>query len=264
MQTKTNNLLKEVFILLKDQRLETIQKLVNTHGIIGVSDLTTELDVTEMTIRRDLKSLEEEGLIQRVHGGAKLPENLSEKELSHSEKQEINISEKMYIAKIIASLIESDDTIFLGPGTTIELVCDYLEVVPMRIITNSIHVFNKFKKIDIHDLILIGGSYRERTGAFVGSIANRALSDLRVKKAFIGVNGINRNMAFTSNEEEGTTQSIILDNAQKKYFVADHSKVAKEDFYGFYKLNEKTTLITDNKLFSTKKEEIERFTKVIN
>ena len=84
LQTKTNNLLKEVFILLKDQRLETIQKLVNTHGIIGVSDLTTELDVTEMTIRRDLKSLEEEGLIQRVHGGAKLPENLSEKELSHS------------------------------------------------------------------------------------------------------------------------------------------------------------------------------------
>lgn len=250
--------------MLKDQRLETIQKLITTCGIIGVADLTTKLGVTEMTIRRDLKKLEEEGLIQRIHGGAKLPEELPEKELSHSEKQEINITEKMHIAKIIASLIESDDTIFLGPGTTIELVYDYLQVIPMRVITNSIHVFNKFNQSNMYDLILIGGSYRERTGAFVGSIANQVLSDLRVRKAFIGVNGVSRNTAFTSNEEEGTTQSTILDNAQERYLVADHSKVTKEDFFSFYELDETTALITDDKLSSAKKKELEQYTKVIN
>lgn len=250
--------------MLKDQRLETIQKLITTHGIIGVADLTTKLGVTEMTIRRDLKKLEEEGLIQRIHGGAKLPEELPKKELSHIEKQEINITEKMYIAKIIASLIESDDTIFLGPGTTIELVYDYLQVIPMRVITNSIHVFNKFNQSNMYDLILIGGSYRERTGAFVGSIANQALSDLRVRKAFIGVNGVSRNTAFTSNEEEGTTQSTILDNAQERYLVADHSKVTKEDFFSFYELDATTALITDDKLSSAKKKELEQYTKVIN
>ena len=93
LQTKTNNLLTKVFILLRRSKVRNYSKnVVNTHGIIGVSDLTTELDVTEMTIRRDLKSLEEEGLIQRVHGGAKLPENLSEKDFLIQEKQEINIS----------------------------------------------------------------------------------------------------------------------------------------------------------------------------
>ncbi|WP_276202772.1 DeoR/GlpR family DNA-binding transcription regulator [Atopococcus tabaci] len=241
-----------------------MQKLVNTHGIIGVADLTTELGVTEMTIRRDLKELEEEGLIQRIHGGAKLPKNLSKKELSHSEKQEINTSEKIYIAKQIASLIESDDTIFLGPGTTIEMVYDYLQVTPMRVVTNSIHVFNKFNQSNMYDLILIGGSYRERTGAFVGSIANQALSKLRVRKAFIGVNGINHNNLFTSNEEEGTTQSIIMDNAQETYIVADHSKIAKEDFFSFYDLDKTTAIITDENLTTVQKQVLEQYTRVIN
>ena len=173
------------------------------------------------------------------------------------------IEEKKYISKKIANLIKSGDTIFLGPSTTIENVYDYMEDFPTRIITNSIHVFNKFNNSNKYDLILIGGSYRYRTGAFVGSIANQALSKMRISKAFIGTNGISRNEIYTANEEEGTTQEIVLNNAREKYIVADSSKIDKEDFYKFYNLDEITALITDEKITDKEKKDIEKYTRII-
>lgn len=250
--------------MLKEERLQTILELLNTNGIVRVADLTSALNVTEMTVRRDLKQLEEAGLIKRIHGGATLPDNLSIKELSHHEKQKINIEEKKQVAEKIASLIEENDTIFLGAGTTIELVFDYMKVFPNRIITNSYYIFNKFKSNNSYDLILIGGSYRSRTGAFVGSIANNSLAKINVHKSFIGVNGVYMNQVYTSNEEEGTTQSIVLDNSKEKYIVADHSKIGKKDFFSFYNLDEITAVITDEYLTEQKRKELENYTKVIN
>lgn len=72
-------------------------------------------------------------------------------------------------------------------------------------------------------------------------------------KAFIGTNGISRNEIYTANEEEGTTQEIVLNNAREKYIVADSSKIDKEDFYMFYNLDEITALITDEKITDKEK-----------
>ena len=249
--------------MLKEQRLETIMSLINSEGIIRVSEITERLNVTEMTVRRDLQQLEDQGLVERIHGGAKAVDSFSDKELTHIEKQEINIDEKQQIAKTIASLIEENDTIFLGPGTTIEYVYDYLKIFPARIVTNSIHVFNRFNQNDAYDLILIGGSYRARTGAFVGSFANNTVNKIRVKKAFIGANGVHMNDIYTANEEEGITQSIILDNAFEKYIVADHSKIGRQDFFSFYHLDNVTALITDNQISEEKKLTLQEFVKVV-
>lgn len=250
--------------MLKEQRLETILGLVNSQGIVRVSEITDLLKVTEMTVRRDLQYLEDQGLVKRIHGGAKSINGISERELTHIEKQGINTEEKKQIAKTIASLIEENDTIFLGPGTTIEYVYDYMKVFPARIVTNSIHVFNRFNNNETYDLILIGGSYRARTGAFVGSFANNTLKKIKVKKAFIGANGVHINEVFTANEEEGITQSIILDNAYEKYIVADHSKIGRQDFFSFYDLDAVTALITDSNISEEKKLELNQYVKVIN
>ncbi|WP_114166642.1 DeoR/GlpR family DNA-binding transcription regulator [Exiguobacterium sp. TNDT2] len=249
--------------MLKEQRLEAILNLINTHGMVRVSEITELLNVTEMTVRRDLQLLEDQGQVERIHGGAKAVNGFSDKELSHIEKQGINIEEKQQIARTIASLVEENDTIFLGPGTTIEYVYDFLTVFPARIVTNSIHVFNRFNKNEGYDLILIGGSYRARTGAFVGSFANNTLKKINVKKAFIGSNGVHGNEVYTSNEEEGITQSIILDNAHEKYIVADHSKIWGQDFFSFYHLDGVTALITDDQIPEEKKLKLEEFVKVI-
>lgn len=249
--------------MLKDERQDLIVGIVNSENIIQVSDLTDQLNVTEMTIRRDLKELEEKGLLKRVHGGAKKVKTFDSIEYSNTEKKQKNITRKKYISKKIAELLNNDEIIFMGPGTTMEYVYEYIEGKSLTIFTNSLHLFNQLLKIDTIDARLIGGAYRKVTGAFVGSLAVEIIRNLRFQKAFIGVNGINENKAFAYNEDEGLLQKMILDNSTEKYILADSTKMGKEDFYAFYNI-EDATLITDDKISKQELKDLKMYTDVIN
>ncbi len=250
--------------MIKEERQNYLLEELRQKGIIRVTDAVQKLNVTDMTVRRDLQELENRGLIIRIHGGAKLidPSSLLP-ELSHREKKDIHFAEKLEIAQLIAEHIKEGDTVFLGPGTTIELVYDCLTIDHAKIITNSIHVFNKFKNDHRFEIILIGGSYRNKTGAFVGTIANDFISSIHVEKSFIGVNGLDHKTAYTSNEDEGLTQRYALDSAKEKYLVADHHKFDKKDFYGFYPIQKVDYLITDTGLAKYKKSEIEKYITIL-
>ncbi|AQM60555.1 DeoR/GlpR family DNA-binding transcription regulator [Clostridium baratii] len=249
--------------MLKEERHSVILNLLNEKGIVKVSEITEILNVTEMTVRRDLQDLENKGLLTRIHGGAQLNNLVIKEELSHLEKKNINIKEKKEIAKKIASKIVNGDSVFLGPGTTIELVYEYINADYLKIVTNSIHVFNKFINDSRYELILIGGSYRNRTGAFVGSIANDTLSRMNIKKAFIGVNGIYNDAISNSNEDEGMIQATVLNNSLEKYIVSDSSKLNKRDFYEFYKLEDVTAIITDTNISKENINKYSKYTEVI-
>ncbi|WP_314062589.1 DeoR/GlpR family DNA-binding transcription regulator [uncultured Vagococcus sp.] len=251
---------------MKINRQEKIIELLQEKKRLKVAFIAEKLNVTEMTVRRDLKEMEQEGLLTRMHGGAKLNEKneLSFSELTHLEKKNIHLQEKSEIAQSIAQLIANGETIFLGSGTTIEFVYDYLTVEEARIVTNSIHVFDKFKHDSRFDLILIGGTYRGKTGSFVGTITNDFIETIYVDKAFIGVNAISENYVFNSNEEEGLCQKLILDSAKEKYIVADHSKFNKQDFYRFYSLDDIDYLITDSQLDSETLSVYQQIVTVIN
>ncbi|MBL1227780.1 DeoR/GlpR transcriptional regulator [Enterococcus sp. BWB1-3] len=236
--------------MIKEERQKALLAFLDKQEFVKVSDITEKIKVTEMTVRRDLKELEKQGKLIRVHGGAKAmnKKELSFFELSHIEKKNIHLKEKEEVAKKIAEQIKTGDTVFLGPGTTIELVYDYLTCDFAKFVTNSIHVFDKFKNDNRFELILIGGSYRSKTGAFVGTIANDTVASIQVHKAFIGVNGILNDAVTNSNEDEGVTQRIILQSAHKKYIIADHFKLDRQDFYKFYSLSKADYLITDSSI----------------
>ncbi|MGX7364581.1 DeoR/GlpR family DNA-binding transcription regulator [Aerococcus suis] len=233
--------------MIKEERLKFIKEYLQDHKILQVQFIVEQLGVTDMTVRRDLKILENEGFLQRIHGGAKLNEvnNLSKIELSHREKKNRNLSQKHEIAKKMAAKIEDNDIIFLGTSTTTELVYDYLDVDNLKIITNSIFVFDKFKNDDHYDLILIGGNYRSLTGAFIGTIASDFMKNIYIQKAFIGVNALDENYLYNANEDEGDIQRIALDNAKEKYIVADDSKFGTQDFYRFYEIGDADQMITN-------------------
>ena len=224
--------------MLKEERHQFILEKLNKSGIIKVADLTDELEATEMTIRRDLRFLEDKGLLIRIHGGARLKEYIRFEELSPNEKRSINTQHKIEVAKIAASLISDNDNIYIGPGTTTEYMYDYIEARNVKIITNCLNIFEKFKDDDKFDVILVGGRLRKKTSTFVGAFANETLSKIRVKMAFIGANGISDNNIMTSNEEEGESQRIIINNSMERYLMCDCSKIEKEDFYTLYKLED--------------------------
>lgn len=249
--------------MLKDARHQKILELVNANKIMRVTELTDILNVSSMTIRRDLVELEEDGSLIKVHGGARSKQSSDNTELSHYEKQNINIEAKLEAVAKLIECIEDGENIFIGAGTTLELVPNLLTQKDLRIITNSLHVFNVLQENTNYEIILLGGTYRSRTGAFIGSITNTAISSMKTDKAFIGVNGIYNNLLTNYNEEEGNTQKMILDNAKKKYIIADSSKIGVLDFYHFYNLEDVDALITDTFISEQDIENCSKYTEVL-
>lgn len=249
--------------MLREQRHELILEELKKFGIIKVSDLTQTLKTTEMTVRRDLKYLEDRGLLIRIHGGAKSKESKFE-ELSPHEKRNINADKKIEVAKIAANLIKDNDIVYIGPGTTTEAMYDYITASQVKVITNCLNIFEKFRYDDKFELILIGGRLREKTSTFVGSLTNDMLVRMRVKLAFIGTNGVQDNHVTTSNEEEGQSQRIILNNSVERYLLCDSSKIDKEDFYALYKLEDMTALVTDHDLDENLKKKYSKYCKILN
>jgi len=250
--------------MLKEERRKIILEKLNKVGIIRISDLVDELEATEMTLRRDLKYLEDQGLLIRIHGGAKVKECNKFEELSVNQKRSINPKDKIEVAKIAASLIEENDIVYIGPGTTNEYIYDYIDVSYAKIITNCLLIFDKFKDDNRFEVILIGGRLRKKTGTFVGSLTNESLLKLKVKTAFFGANGVYNNNIMTSNEDEGTSQRIIVDNATRKYLVCDSSKIEKEDFYTLYNLEKVTALLTNKNLNKNLKIKYSKYCQIID
>jgi len=250
--------------MLKRERLLTIKSLVDEKGIMTVNEIGEQLGVSTMTVRRDLDELADNRVLVRVHGGAQSRNYIKMTELSRLEKRTLHVEDKQSIAKIVASMIYAGDTVYIGPGTTNELIADYLTVPNIRVITNSLPVFESFQsKSEEYALQLIGGSYRSRSGTFIGSIANDVLERLRTTKAFISVNGINDNNISNASPEEGQTQRIALQNADFRYVVADHSKLDQRDFYSFYELERLDGLITDPNADTADIEKYSQYTRVI-
>lgn len=111
---------------MKDQRIEVILSKVKEKGIVSTLELTEELNVTEMTIRRDLKYLEDKKLLIRIHGGAKSIKKIQQEKLYDDRKVKY-MKEKEHIAKIAASYIQDGETVFIAPGTTTERIPEFIK-----------------------------------------------------------------------------------------------------------------------------------------
>lgn len=108
--------------MLKRERLTRILQMVNEKGIVDTADIMEALAVSDMTVRRDLDELEKSGKLIRVRGGAQSLDYNIDFELSHLQKSTVQIEEKRDIARYAASLVQDHETIFLGPGTTLEKI----------------------------------------------------------------------------------------------------------------------------------------------
>ena len=233
--------------MLKSERLKTILQVVKTQKFVTVDELAQALKVSDMTIRRDLNELHKANKILRIHGGAQLLSDQIRTEKSYQQKREIHSKEKYEVAKRACYLIHENDSIYVGPGTTLELLVANLKVKHLRIVTNSLPVFEAAKdNMNDYDLIMVGGSYRRISGAFVGALANNELKTMSFSVGFVGVNGIKDTSLTTANLEEGQTEGIGLDRSQIKFVVADYTKLDHSDFHQFYDLRNVDGLITNH------------------
>lgn len=253
--------------MIKIERQNSIKEIVERQGSASVKEIAAELDVSEMTVRRDLMEMSSLGELVRVRGGARSAgthqPSMLRHEFSHAEKRSRNAAEKLAVARRAVTLIEPESTVFLGAGTTVEQMVPLLPDVHLRIVTNSLSVFNLIEARPLYDLCLVGGMYRPRTGAFVGPLAEDAIAKLGLDVAFIGANGIYNCDIFTSNAEEGRFQQMAFDKADARYLVADASKIGRRDFYTFYRLIELDGFVCDAGISDEDRAAIGEYTEVL-
>lgn len=230
--------------MIKSERLLIIQDLLDKKEIITVTEIVQQLNVSDMTVRRDLSELEDRGLLERVHGGARrLPTPMYE-ELSHHDKKIIHIEEKNLIAETAITLIEDDDIIFLGPGTTMEILASKIKNPNILIVTNCLPVFQTLIINDVKTY-LIGGELRPITQAFVGDLTISNLQSMKFHKAFIGCNAVCNNQVMTSTLSEGVVQTLAVQNTSQSYLLIDSSKLEQRDFYTYCKLEDLDQVVID-------------------
>lgn len=219
---------------------------VNEKNTVQVNDLAEQLNVSAMTIRRDLIELEKEGLIRRIHGGATNSRARSfEPPLDLRSSQ--NVEVKQQIGNAAAKLIAVGDAIALDVGSTTTEVAQHLpKNSNLTIITPSLPIATLLYKHPTYRVILTGGIIRQGETSLVGDLAVKAFEGLYFDKLFLGVGGISHESGFTEfNWDDVLVKKAMIKSAKEIYVVADSSKFDQVAFISIAPLEKADYLITN-------------------
>ena len=239
--------------MLAAARQSEIMTKVQQHGIVRISDLSSMLGVSDMTVRRDIDTLAASGLLQKVHGGAKVPGSLRTDEPGFEKKSMQEESEKSAIAREALSFVTPGSAIGLSAGTTTWTLAKMLSTVEgLTIVTNSIRIADVFyravaRKEGNRTSVILTGGERTPSDALVGPIAISALGQLHLDTLFLGVHGVETRAGFTTpNLLEAETNRAFAATARNVVVLADHTKWGTVGMSTIAKLGEVDTLITDD------------------
>jgi len=200
---------------VSEKRKLYIRTTIKNNGTVLVNELARELDVSEMTIRRDLSELEKEGFLKRTHGGA-VREVSRSYEPPFTVRKAVNFDAKSLIAAKAASYVEEGDTIAVDSGTTaLEFAKRLQSFRNLTIVTPSIHIASMFLTNTGVETILAGGVVRKTEGSLVGEITRRTFENLYFDKFFMSTAGLSAEAGFTE---------YIIDDAVIKKLIVSHSK----------------------------------------
>ncbi|UUN25322.1 DeoR/GlpR family DNA-binding transcription regulator [Streptomyces sp. FIT100] len=254
--------------LLAEQRRALILDEVRRRGGVRVNELTRKLNVSDMTVRRDLDALARQGVIEKVHGGAVPVVEASTHEPGFEAKSSLELSAKEDIARAAAAMAVPGSAIALSGGTTTYALAQHLVGVPdLTVVTNSVRVADVFhaaqqagaasgQRAGAATVVLTGG-VRTPSDSLVGPVADQAIRSLHFDVLFLGVHGISVEAGLsTPNLAEAETNRRLVRSARRVVVVADHTKWGTVGLSSFARLDEVDTLVTDAGLSVEAREEI--------
>lgn len=217
-------------MMLAEERFSKILDLLAEKRSATVQELCEALNASESTIRRDLTELDRLGKLNKVHGGATLPDSqFLADELTMDAKQALAIAEKRDIARAAALLIRPQDFIYIDAGTTTLALVQALSgsALEAHYVTNGIAharlLVQKGCKVFVP-----GGMLRPNTEAIVGAAAVASLQAYNFTKAFLGANGVDLQAGFTTPDpEEAAVKATAVRHARESWFLVDSTKFAR-------------------------------------
>lgn len=234
--------------MLARERQSYIVERIRERGAVRVSDLTRELAVSDMTVRRDLDRLAKLGLLDKVHGGATVPGRNSTDEPGFETKSARERTEKDAIAQLAVTLVRPGFAVGLSAGTTTWTLAHRLLDVPgITVVTNSVQIATVFYQNPRADqTAVLTGGVRTPSDALVGPIAVAALRSLNLDIVFLGVHGMDERTGFSSpNLLEAETSRALADAGRRLVVVADHTKWGVVGISTIAELEDADVVVTD-------------------
>lgn len=230
-------------------RLQLILKKAQTCGSVSISELAEELQVSSMTIRRDLNKLAANGLLTLEQGGAILNSG-SLFEYSIPLKEQDNAPEKIRIAEKCLDFIKEGDSIFLDGGTSVNELAKLLgNKRNILVLTNSLLAANTLSKFKQIRTIMCPGEFRETSMAYMGPLTSEFISRFQIDTLFLGIEGIDPVRGLTVPDiQDGLSKQSLINSARKVICTADSSKFHQSFLYEVAPLSRIDFIVTDNRL----------------
>ncbi|MFD5451445.1 MULTISPECIES: DeoR/GlpR family DNA-binding transcription regulator [unclassified Streptomyces] len=228
------------------ERRQLILEMVRANGAVSLRELARVVQTSEVTVRRDVRALEAEGLLDRRHGGAVLPGGFT-RESGFPQKSHLATAEKTAIADLAAGLVEEGEAIVVGAGTTTQELARRLARVPgLTVVTNSLLVAQALAHANRVEVVMTGGTLRGSNYALVGSGAEQSLQGLRVSRAFLSGSGLTAERGLsTSNMLSASVDRALVQAAGEVVVLADHSKLGTDTMFQTVPTELITRLVTD-------------------
>lgn len=235
------------------ERRQRILELVRSSGAVSLRDLARQFETSEATVRRDLRFLDAEGLLDRHYGGAVAAASGMSHEPTYSEKANVAAEEKAAIAELAAGIVTDGDAIIVGAGTTTEAFARQLvRFNELTVITNSLLVAMALSNERGIEVVLTGGTLRGSIHALVGSRAEGSLRQMYTTRAFVSGNGLTASRGLsTPNISVASMDRALAATAQEVVVLADYTKIGVDTMVQTVPPDAIAQLVTDDRADAT-------------
>lgn len=235
-----------ICLVRRAERLSEILRVLAEDGAVDVGALAAGLDVSQATVRRDLQLLEGQRMLARTHGGAVANDVMYELPLRY--KAARHHPEKIRIAREAARRVDDGAIVGLTGGTTTtEVARAVLDRAGLTVVTNALNIAGELAIRSDLKLVVTGGTARPESYELVGPVAERALTEMHLHTAIVGVDGVTLDEGLTTHHEvEAHTNRVLLERASHVIVVADSSKLGLVAFARICPLGAVDELITDD------------------
>jgi DeoR/GlpR family transcriptional regulator of sugar metabolism len=232
------------------ERRQSLLDVLRKQPGLRVPELAKVLDVSEGTVRNDMNALEEEGKLQRVHGGAILKNHDNFQNNSFVRRYNENIAAKLAIAQEAAILVKDGDSILLDASSTGYYFASALaERQGLRVVTNGFEVARELARNASNNVILIGGVVNNNSSSVTGLLSERIIEELHIEKAFLSCSGFSLERGMTEVLlAEAQIKRKVIESTQILYALVDSTKFGKEDMTSFTDAKKIARLFTDEGL----------------
>ncbi len=235
-------------ITFEIERLEKIRDLLNRKKTASVHELSTELFISEATVRRDLNQLQQQGLIKRIHGGAVLLEGITQ-ELPLYVRERQNHEAKLEIARRAVSYIHDGQVLFLDASSTVQHLVKHLATFKnLTILTNGLKTAQELSSLP-HNIYCTGGMLLHNSSAYVGGYAERVVREFNADILFFSSRGISSDGRITdASAEETQLRRVMFEQSKKRIFLCDSSKFGLQYCFNLCTIKQIDAMISDREL----------------